>query len=80
MDSKYCSQCGRKFLLSGFLKDASALPGSKVFSTCIICREKAKRKRAASVLSNQPVPQRPRITVVPVVSFLLSYLGFTDIY
>src|SRR5271155_3876936 len=48
MDSKYCSGCLQKLLLSSFLADASANPGSKVFATCILCRDRrSKTKRKA---------------------------------
>ena len=44
MDSKYCSRCHSKKLLSNFLKTITADPQSRVFSTCITCREKMKRR------------------------------------
>jgi hypothetical protein len=55
MDSKYCSKCAHKLLLSSFLKDASADPSSKVFATCIPCRDKSKKRRALQPLdTNRP--------------------------
>jgi hypothetical protein len=52
MDSKYCSACARKQLFSCFLKDATASFNSKVFLTCILCREKSRKRRA-----EQPIRQ-----------------------
>jgi hypothetical protein len=55
MDSKYCSACARKLLLSSFLKDPSADPSSKVFATCIPCRNKSKKRRALQAFDqNRP--------------------------
>ena len=45
MDSKYCSSCLHKRVLSSFLKDASADLGTKIFGTCIPCRAKKPRGR-----------------------------------
>jgi hypothetical protein len=45
MSSKYCSSCMQKRLLPCFLKDALASPTSRVYSTCIQCRDKAKASR-----------------------------------
>src|SRR5271156_3914271 len=67
MDSKYCSSCLQKRLLSSFLADASANPGSKVFATCIPCRDrrrsKTKRKALQPLDPNiQPKRRVPRST------------------
>lgn len=74
MDSKYCSTCTKKLPLSSFLKSASANPGTKVFATCVPCREKGKTRRAArsqrpsAILPPNPLPRlqlfpnlRPRL-------------------
>lgn len=50
MESKYCSACAQKRVLSCFLKNPSANPGTKVFSTCIPCRDKSKKRRALQPL------------------------------
>ena len=55
MDEKRCSCCAKKLPLSSFLADASADMRSKVFATCISCRERARSKRKAA----QP-PTHPR--------------------
>jgi hypothetical protein len=52
MDSKYCSSCARKRLLSFFLKNASADPGSKVFSTCFTCRDRCQKRKALQPLDS----------------------------
>src|SRR5271154_2066401 len=70
MDSKYCSCCLQKRLLSSFLADASANPGSKVFATCIPCRDrrrsKTKRKALQPLDPNiQPKRRVPRSTKAP---------------
>ncbi len=58
MDSKYCSACMKKLLLSSFVKNASADPHSKVLSTCIACRDKSKKRRAAQ--PGPPIPSKRR--------------------
>jgi hypothetical protein len=55
MDEKRCSCCAKKLPLSSFLADTSADMRSKVFATCISCRERARSKRKAA----QP-PTHPR--------------------
>src|SRR5271163_1666287 len=63
MDSKYCSGCLQKLLLSSFLADASANPGSKVFATCTPCRDrrsKTKRKALQPLDPNVPSKRRAR--------------------
>src|SRR5271155_6271851 len=69
MDSKYCSGCLQKCLLSSFLADASANPGSKVFATCILCRDrrsKTKRKALQPLDPNIQAKRRvPRPTKAP---------------
>src|ERR1700710_2379581 len=57
MDSKCCSQCWRKLLLTSFLKNVDADPASRVYSTCITCREKS-RKRCAPAIAT-PLPPAP---------------------
>ena len=51
MSSKYCSGCIQKLPPSCFLKDTLASPTSRVYATCIQCRDKRKnasnKKRAA---------------------------------
>src|SRR5271156_2831450 len=49
MDSKYCSGCTQKRLLSSFLSDASNL-GSKVLATCNICRASKSRYQKRKAL------------------------------
>ena len=61
MESKYCSTCPNKRLLASFLKDASANPGSKVFATCIPCREKSKKRRALQPLDPNRPSKRPNL-------------------
>lgn len=63
MDAWYCSVCIKKVLPSLFLEDAVALPQSKIFATCYICREKGrlrrrKRKALAETDLNIPPPLR----------------------
>jgi len=48
MDSKHCSKCIQKLLLSSFLKNATATPNSRVYATCIQCRQKDAAHRAAT--------------------------------
>src|SRR5580692_10729288 len=55
MDEKRCSTCAKKLPLSSFLADTSADMTSKVFATCIPCRERSWLKRKAA----QP-PSHPR--------------------
>jgi hypothetical protein len=50
MSSKCCSACAYYLSLISFLKDALTSPNSRVFATCIQCRDRKKasdRKRAA---------------------------------
>jgi hypothetical protein len=58
MDSKCCSACANTRSLSLFLKDTSANPGTKIFATCIPCRERGRKWRAR--LSSDPVPPQRR--------------------
>jgi hypothetical protein len=70
MDARYCSTCVKKLSPPFFLQDAIALPQSKVFATCYICREKKRlhlRKRKSTALqeldsldSNIPPPAQRR--------------------
>ena len=46
MDSKCCSTCAHTPSLSCFLKNASANPDSRIFVTCISCRDRSKKRRA----------------------------------
>ena len=55
MDEKRCSSCLKKLPLSSFLANASADMRSKVYATCISCRERSRSKRKAA----QP-PSHPR--------------------
>src|SRR5580692_10743231 len=55
MDENRCSTCAKKLPLSSFLADTSADMTSKVFATCIPCREWSRLKRKAA----QP-PRHPR--------------------
>ena len=78
MDSKYCSRCTQKRLLSSFLSDAFN-PGSKVLATYNICRASKSRyqKRKAlqpldpNIQAKRRVPQptkaltRPEATIPP---------------
>ena len=50
MDSKYYSSYAQKCLLSFFLKNASANPDSKVFSTCITCCDWCCKRKALQPL------------------------------
>jgi uncharacterized cysteine cluster protein YcgN (CxxCxxCC family) len=67
MDSKYCSSCLHKHVLSSFLKDTSSDLGSKIFSTCIPCRAKNSKKRKAlqPLCPNVPPKRRPKLSVLP---------------
>src|SRR6266487_2519504 len=47
MALRYCSKCLQKLTPSLFLQDASSLPSSKVFATCYVRREKARKYRAS---------------------------------
>src|SRR6195952_3364640 len=69
MDSKCCSQCWRKLLLTSFLKNVDADPASRVYSTCITCREKPRKRCAPAIATPQPPAQRPR-TVYPLLLLL----------
>src|ERR1700712_3254364 len=69
MDSKCCSQCWRKLLLTSFLKNVDADPASRVDSTCITCREKPRKRCAPAIATPQPPAQRPR-TVYPLLLLL----------
>src|ERR1700723_3090493 len=78
MDSKYCSGCAQKRLLSCFLSDASN-PASKVLATYALCRASRARssKRKAlqlldpNIQAKRRVPQptkaptRPEATIPP---------------
>jgi hypothetical protein len=55
MDTKCCSKCARTRSLSCFLKNASAKLDTKVFSTCIPCRDQSKKRRVLQPLN----PNRP---------------------
>jgi hypothetical protein len=48
MDSKHCSTCIQKLLLSSFLKDSTATANSHVYATCIQCQQKSMAHRAAT--------------------------------
>lgn len=60
MESKCCSSCADTRILSCFLKNASADPSSKVFATCIPCRDKAKKRRALQT-SHPDRPSKRRV-------------------
>ncbi|PMD28775.1 hypothetical protein L207DRAFT_570230 [Hyaloscypha variabilis F] len=62
MESKCCSVCAQKRVLSCFLKNPSANPGTKVFSTCIPCRDKAKKRRALQPLDANRPSKRPDVS------------------
>ena len=47
MSSKCYSKCAYHLPISAFFKDALTGPGSRVYSTCIRCREQQNKKRAA---------------------------------
>src|SRR5271156_1452116 len=69
MDSKYCSSCTQKRLLSCFLSEASN-PASKVLATCASCRATkgrySKRKALQPLDPNiQPKRRVPRLTKAP---------------
>src|SRR5271170_6439667 len=69
MDSKYCSSCTQKRLLSCFLRDASN-PASKVLATCASCRASkerySKRKALQPLDPNIQAKRRvPRPTKTP---------------
>ena len=62
MDAKYCSQCVQKLPISSFLANAFANLGTKVFSTCITCRARSKKRRALQPLDpNIPSKRRAKI-------------------
>jgi hypothetical protein len=72
MDNRYCSTCLKKLCPSFFLEDALALPQSKAFATCYICREKSclqqrKRKALADIHPNIPLTQRPAFPTLQVL-------------
>src|SRR5882762_4169278 len=46
--SMSCSHCKRTLPLSSFLANASADLGSRVFATCLHCRERSRSRRRAS--------------------------------
>lgn len=73
MASKYYSICPYKLPITSFLKDTDVDINSRVYASCITCREKLKKRRAKSIAG--PLAQRPRIdTQVPVYPLLfLSY-------
>jgi hypothetical protein len=52
MDTKCCSKCAHTRLLSCFLKNASASPDSKVFSTCFPCRDQSKQSKKRKALQS----------------------------
>ncbi len=61
ISSKYCAQCIRKLPIASFLQHATARPDSKVFVTCISCRKKARKRRAARSTSEpHPSESRPK--------------------
>ena len=62
MDSKYCSGCTRKLLLSSFLKDSSTDPSSKVFATYIPCRNNLKKMRPLQALDQNRPSKKPDIS------------------
>src|SRR5271155_2705757 len=69
MDSKYCSSCTQKRLLSCFLSEASN-PASKVLATCASCRASkerySKRKALQPLDPNIQAKRRvPRLTKAP---------------
>jgi hypothetical protein len=45
MDAKYCNTCVKKLPIPFFLKDTSAALDSRVFASCIQCRERAQAQR-----------------------------------
>lgn len=78
MDSKYCSACLNKRLVSYFVRNATALPNSKVFATCYTCREKSQirrhNKRPAlqeldSNVRRPPALRAPPVTIPPRDTF-----------
>jgi len=70
MDTRYCSACLLRLSPLFFLRDAFALPSSRVFATCYVCREKnriskASKKRSALLEIDPnigPPPTRQRAT------------------
>ena len=56
MSSKYCSSCIQKLPLSSFFKDTLTSLSSRVYSTCIQCRNqrKASNKKQAALQSLDP--------------------------
>ena len=75
MASKYCSGCYSKLPLTSFLQNAYADPASRVYSSCVTCREKTRKRRATAIATPQPPAQRPRTeTPGPVYPlFVLLY-------
>lgn len=67
MDTKCCSGCAHTLPVASFLKDTSAARASKMFSTCMRCRESQKRgrKRKASRPLGLAVPLNPLETSIP---------------
>ena len=77
MDTKCCSKCAHTRLLSCFLKNASANLDSKVFSTCIPCRDQSNKRRALQPLDpNRPSKRRvkPSTTTRPAERTILPLL------
>ena len=61
MDTKCCSTCAHTRPISSFLKDTSAAPNSRVFATCIPCREVRRRSTSKRKASRQLAPDHPPI-------------------
>ena len=78
MASKYCSQCYSKLLLTSFLLDTDADPASRLYSTCITCREKSRKRRATARARPQRPAQRPRVDPLLPVYPLLLLLQYTN--
>jgi len=61
MDTKCCSNCACTLPITSFLKDASAILGSRAFTTCFQCWESAKRSRNKQKASRQLGPETPLV-------------------
>jgi hypothetical protein len=57
MDTKRYSSYIKQLPLSAFLANASADSTSRIFATCISCRERSRSRRQTARLQLQPISQ-----------------------
>ena len=87
MDTRFCSTCLKKLSPLFFLRDVFALPSSKVFTTCYVCREKScidralKKRRTLHELDSNigPPPAKRQTTSAFQIPPLLSILNYGSI-